>query len=123
MRSSDWSSDVCSSDLPLHHAPQHRVEQHAVADGAAEPRAGREIRVDMDRIVVAADLCEQVAVGLGKDAVEAEAGHGGARGYEGLPARWRSRCFWIDRKSVVEGKSVSGRVDLGGRRTTKNKNK
>src|SRR3546814_7328708 len=44
---------------PLHHAPQHRVEQHAVADGAAEPRAGREIRVDMDRIVVAADLCEQ----------------------------------------------------------------
>src|SRR3546814_17812827 len=27
-----------------------------------------------------------------------------------------------DRKSVVEGKSVSGRVDLGGRRTIKKKN-
>src|SRR3546814_20977813 len=29
----------------------------------------------------------------------------------------------LDRKSVVEGKSVSGRVDLGGRRIIKKKNK
>src|SRR3546814_12433139 len=29
----------------------------------------------------------------------------------------------IDRKSVVEGKSVSGRVDFGGRRIIKKKNK
>src|SRR3546814_11045842 len=34
------------------------------------------------------------------------------------PSRWEG-----DRKSVVEGKSVSVRVDLGGRRTIKKKNK
>src|SRR3546814_14351776 len=36
------------------------------------------------------------------------------------PTRTRK---WIDRKSVVEGKSVSVRVDLGGRRIIKKKKK
>src|SRR3546814_14255628 len=40
----------------------------------------------------------------------------------GLPLRVPETAFVIDRKSVVLGKSVSVRVDLGGRRliTTKN---
>src|SRR3546814_12005589 len=41
----------------------------------------------------------------------------GCEGWENLPASA------VDRKSVVEGKSVSVRVDLGGRRISKKKNK
>src|SRR3546814_19980363 len=36
---------------------------------------------------------------------------------------WRSGTVAADRKSVVEGKSVSVRVDLGGRRIIKKKKK
>src|SRR3546814_6711072 len=73
MRISDWSSDVCSSDLPrarlaavfgLVHAPQH--------EPARRRRGG----------------IEHIA---------------------------------LDRKSVVSGKSVSVRVDRGGRRIIKTK--
>src|SRR3546814_16093287 len=72
MRISDWSSDVCSSDLFEDHARSHRI--HAI---------------DLRRI---GHLAQKV------------------------------RGITRDRKSVVSGKSVSVRVDLGGRRiiTTKN---
>src|SRR3546814_15762867 len=70
MRISDWSSDVCSSDLSM---------------GA--------------RMV--GDLTE--TAGRGREAVWQGTG-GGRR---------------ADRKSVVSGKSVSVRVDLGGRRIIK----
>src|SRR3546814_21155280 len=67
MRISDWSSDVCSSDLPTRR------------DQPSRP----------------------------------------ARGRAGRPAPTPRRA--ADRKSVVEGKSVSVRVDLGGRRIIKKK--
>src|SRR3546814_9842893 len=67
MRISDWSSDVCSSDLPVRLAARRRV-----GPGAVRPEASA------DRLVV-------------------------------VPVE-------VDRKSVVEGTSVSVRVDLGGRR-------
>src|SRR3546814_19335116 len=35
--------------------------------------------------------------------------------------RWSTRRIWLDRKSVVSGKRVSVRVDLGGRRIIKQK--
>src|SRR3546814_16468399 len=38
------------------------------------------------------------------------------------PHRARRRALHLDRKSVVKGKSVSVRVDLGGRRIIKKKN-
>src|SRR3546814_18147290 len=74
MRISDWSSDVCSSDL---------------ADGGRQPR-GEQPRTGAQRAADAA----------GPD-------------HFGRGAR--------DRKSVVAGKSVSVRVDLGGRRILKKK--
>src|SRR3546814_7994480 len=88
MRISDWSSDVCSSDL---------VEGRRL-QGGEDPRAGR---------------------------IDARAG-GVALAQEG-----RQRLHLValqviadpDRKSVVSGKSVSVRVDLGGRRIIKKKNK
>src|SRR3546814_8566353 len=66
MRISDWSSDVCSSDLL----------EHPVPDPALCPAAEAPVHI--------------------------------------LPV--------ADRKSVVSGKSVSVRVDLGGRRIIKKKN-
>src|SRR3546814_15043518 len=82
MRISDWSSDVCSSDLVRGEAVADRAV--AVADDAIAP----EMRL--------------------------------ARGDLGGRAELRRR---VDRKSVVEGKSVSVRVDLGGRRIIKKTNK
>src|SRR3546814_14425389 len=86
MRISDWSSDVCSSDLPCsppcaaravcRKPPEARRERNCRASGGRKTR-GR--RVD--------------------------------RGGDG------------DRKSVVSGKSVSVRVDLGGRRIINKKQK
>src|SRR3546814_18571481 len=76
MRISDWSSDVCSSDLA----------------GTARRSSG--------------ETC----------ANSARRRRGGARQASG--ARQAA-----DRKSVVQGTSVSVRVDLGGRRILKNKKK
>src|SRR3546814_17273958 len=78
MRISDWSSDVCSSDLLARTAPH-----------LARYRTG-----DADQI-----------------------------SFRRVPAHlFRGRGFrGPDRKSVVSGKSVSVRVDLGGRRLIKTK--
>src|SRR3546814_16341940 len=96
MRISDWSSDVCSSDL-------HRAVRDMLAaldaevdadDPAQQPvDAARPQGVDgEDLVAVAAHQRDQ--------AVQRQQG---------------------DRKSVVSGKSVSVRVDLGGRRIIKKK--
>src|SRR3546814_12327253 len=105
MRISDWSSDVCSSDLCFKRlsctqadrpfrclryvlaTAVHRAAD-AVHDEAAIGIAGMEI----------ADSCRYL---------HAFPRPGGA--------------FELDRTSVVSGKSVSVRVDLGGRRIIKKK--
>src|SRR3546814_18663893 len=106
MRISDWSSDVCSSDL--RHAPPHAPCRQASgrARGEAVRRPGSASGHAQHRMVA-------------------------------LPRRVFQRCGDIagfeqrivlqylltaDRKSVVSGKSVSVRVDLGGRRIIKKKN-
>src|SRR3546814_12211001 len=91
MRISDWSSDVCSSDLVAE--PQRRRDTLGLAagDGAAEPAA----RGVTDEI------------GFGQRVGDAaHAGGADRRGY---------------RRRDVQGKRVSVRVDTGGRRTIKNK--
>src|SRR3546814_17627698 len=86
MRISDWSSDVCSSDLPL--------------GSDTGPCPGR---------LLACDSRHACADGPGPGSqLGADAGKGPARGGQ-------------DRKSVVEGKSVSVRVDLGGSRSIQTK--
>src|SRR3546814_7617512 len=86
MRISDWSSDVCSSDL----ASISRFSAGTLA--SAMRRASR------------SDLVARTPV---------------------LPLSGPSDAGSVarDRKSVVEGKSVSVRVDLGGRRNIKLKNR
>src|SRR3546814_15117852 len=90
MRISDWSSDVCSSDLQIG------------GDTAGERfflRIGQ--RIGHRRFDEA-----------GRDAID-----GDVAGCKFLRQRLRQ-----DRKSVVKGRSVSVRLDLGGRRIIKKKN-
>src|SRR3546814_13848446 len=95
MRISDWSSDVCSSDLK-------DAEAHAEEDRRRRDEA--EVRNQADTLVYQTEklLKEQgdKISGDEKSAVEDKLG---------------------DRKSGVWGKSVSVSVELGGRRIIKKK--
>src|SRR3546814_14522482 len=93
MRISDWSSDVCSSDLVW-------VTGKTPIEGGA------------DAVLAALRESQQVAVAPPAVAT------GAAFAYRdfGAPGRIVSDDRIADRKSVVEGKGVSVRVDLGGRR-------
>src|SRR3546814_16362786 len=96
MRISDWSSDVCSSDLSV--AP--RLHQYRAGGPAARPA----------RTAPAAETGNAYSPAPAyRRRRPAAAPHTatGARAVAYLRA---------DRKSVVSGKSVSVSVDLGGRR-------
>src|SRR3546814_15327928 len=93
MRISDWSSDVCSSDL-FRPNGGGQCDNGSRWDQCAERRPWRLYRFHSDDRPVRAS-----------EAGNAAAQCHGAR----------------DRKSVVWGKSVSVRVDLGGRRIIKKK--
>src|SRR3546814_20557651 len=108
MRISDWSSDVCSSDLPV----------PAVGSPIAGIGTGRLVLVD-----------GQAGVDDAKPDVEmigivepAHIGHDIARfrlfldpiGLQGVGEEGERRVGIKDRKSVVTGKSVAVRVALGG---------
>src|SRR3546814_12631977 len=98
MRISDWSSDVCSSDLMQFQADI------------------------LDVPVIRPVIIETTALGAAYLAGLAVAFWSST---EEIAAQWQmERCFephMKDRKSVVSGKSVSVRVDLGGRRIIKKK--
>src|SRR3546814_19535060 len=100
MRISDWSSDVCSSDLYTHvfYLP---IEFPIVPDDLRPDDP--DFQQEIDRRIV--DLLEVYDV-----AYETLNGD--------IPP---SVTAVLDRKSDVEGKSVSVRVDLGGRRIIKHK--
>src|SRR3546814_21201073 len=100
MRISDWSSDVCSSDLL------------DALDRRVEIRVARIERLDQDRAVLRPlqpHRVQSVALGGEADVVDTEALDGR---FLDLPADANLEA----RKSVVEGKSESVRVDPGGRR-------
>src|SRR3546814_20514939 len=96
MRISDWSSDVCSSDL--------RARAAAGSQAPHRLRAGK--RAALRRALRARVL---------------RTGRPPARSARRADAAPRARI--PDRKRVVKGKSVSVRVDLGGRRIIKKKQK
>src|SRR3546814_17976446 len=101
MRISDWSSDVCSSDL-LRAA---RLRSHG-AWLCQKPLA------HLSTSGCARRPCPKGRVRY----------HGGVlQAARSARYRARSRRTAGDRKSVVAGKSVSVRVDLGGRRIIKKK--
>src|SRR3546814_15419897 len=98
MRISDWSSDVCSSDLDLDPTVDDGQDflsfEHQCAVGQLERQACFVRRFEQTRA--------QNAVNRDCRADD---------------------MMRQDRKSVVKGKSVSVRVDLGGRRIIKKKKK
>src|SRR3546814_19804005 len=104
MRISDWSSDVCSSDLSLSRVMAAVVpDEHRMA-AAAYRRLWAAYEENRDLILMG-------AYRPGNDPVIDEA----------VPRRQEILDFIRDRKSAVSGESVSVRVDLGGRRIIKNK--
>src|SRR3546814_18035666 len=93
MRISDWSSDVCSSDLLPRWCRPTRTSAMAI-DNVTFGIQEQALQVQRRRLeLIAANIANADT--------------------PGFQAR--------DRKSVVEGKSVSVRVDLGGRRNIKKK--
>src|SRR3546814_16524074 len=93
MRISDWSSDVCSSDL---------TERPFTSPLNDEHRAGT-------------FACAGCALPLYSSKTKFES-------HTGWPSFW-APLKGADRKSVGSGKSVSVSVDLGGRRIIKQKQK
>src|SRR3546814_16091053 len=98
MRISDWSSDVCSSDL-----------LHGLLAGHASNWDGI-VKIGRTHLQDATPLT------LGQEF------SGYARQVENGIARVKAVLPRLDRTSVVSGKSVSARVDLGGRSILKKKN-
>src|SRR3546814_11993053 len=98
MRISDWSSDVCSSDLALFHGGDVFARHHAALDGIDEFEAlAGFVRLDLEHNVAVLTL----TAGLANELAFA-AFHRLADG------------FAVDRKSVVSGMRVSSSVSLGG---------
>src|SRR3546814_10973288 len=114
MRISDWSSDVCSSDLVRHrdlHPCARAYPGFAGRSGGTQAcgaAQGDHRRAARTRISLHLQS---------------------APPFLPLPAQFPALCdpgsgkSRDDRKSVVSGKSVSVRVDLGGRRIIKKKKK
>src|SRR3546814_20086665 len=98
MRISDWSSDVCSSDLVDEHGALGLQRLHDVA-------VVHDLMADIDRGAIGLDRLRDDLDGPVDAGAEA-ARRGEQKG---------------DRKSAVSGKSESVRVDPGGRGSIRNK--
>src|SRR3546814_15344202 len=112
MRISDWSSDVCSSDLG--------IDVDAALDPAGADLAG----IDQDKGSQPADRVGFHRLGL--EVLEGGREERQTRSYPIVAQAALETALVIggdlDRKSVVSGKSVSVSVDHGGRRIIKKKN-
>src|SRR3546814_14823834 len=124
MRISDWSSDVCSSDLACF--PEEAPAKH---DQRAEVNRTHHIRNTPKFARSAMGACS-VAVKASPSTSRVCTGsitpssHRRAVACQGLPSSshvLRIGALKADRKRVVEGKSVSVRLDLGGGRYLKKK--
>src|SRR3546814_15578299 len=111
MRISDWSSDVCSSDLTDGEAAGTEAEEEANPPQATAPEKAPREEIQAESTapkgrVLASPAVRKRALDLGVDLALVRPAEGGRVRHGDLE----------DRKSVVSGKSVSVRVDLGGRR-------
>src|SRR3546814_15194277 len=125
MRISDWSSDVCSSDLTNvgggrwprcpKRCRRRTATQSRRRARAADARLQPPMKVSNSSFTFSTTMTDAITQA-------SDASHGAitkrpifsrsvTKRTSGITAHGR------DRKSVVEGKSVSVRVDLGGRRT------
>src|SRR3546814_11850139 len=100
MRISDWSSDVCSSDL------QYLIRRRLFG---ARARTGGDAQIAAILIALAVRHHGRAFIYV------VHLVHASGRIWHAPPEGQE------DRKSVVLGKTVSGRVDLGGRRNLNKK--
>src|SRR3546814_15018320 len=107
MRMSDWSSDVCSSDLTSSKIVLETTSDARVKSFATMMIGDHGKSTAMLKSAAAASDVKAPPPGLTPDQQATVAALQQARG--------------VDRTSVVSGKSVSGRVALGGRRIIKKK--
>src|SRR3546814_19414089 len=120
MRISDWSSDVCSSDLS---ADRNRGDWGLLLRLAGLADAGESVvnRSDQPRTIADFDL---VVRHMRRNDVSRQSNEilvaPRFLAHSPAPAYRRIRTY---RQSVVSGKSVSVRVDLGGRGIIKKKTK
>src|SRR3546814_12128802 len=115
MRISDWSSDVCSSDLGADGRGARRLRRQA-----RRPACGGKCRG------VRGALVPRLAPLPARRAIVRRQGQSLRRAARALPLSGernaaRGRAGLADRKRVGEGKSVSVRVYLGGRGINKKK--
>src|SRR3546814_19622231 len=133
MRISDWSSDVCSSDLAwagpytkvgkgangwgyLQHVPEHEPDQRQPRQKADRPQYDARSGANGGKGAARFFL---IIIHLSDSS-----GAGGKVKPVAPPVSLRHRAgppYAADRKSVVYGQSVSVRVDLGGRRIIQTK--
>src|SRR3546814_13483856 len=121
MRISDWSSDVCSSDL---------FYDELVEPAAPVPTAALDFQQDNPQVanILLQDVCpgrfvdhvtigltDRLAFELAVDAIT----HPGPANVDRVRDAAGGPTALCDRKRVVEGKGVSVRVDLGGPRVIK----
>src|SRR3546814_19729882 len=122
MRISDWSSDVCSSDL----ISMSILTADRAAFREALPHGGRLIGLDVGTKTIGIALCD-AGWSIASPAHTVSRGKF-SKDKIALAAfleqqQVKGVVIGLARKSVVEGKSVSVRVDLGGRRIIKKKKK
>src|SRR3546814_13341593 len=113
MRISDWSSDVCSSDLV-------QRQPLGFADFAD---AGDHVIFRITNVVLVFPTYSPLW--QGPEYIFTIGGHMNTYSEAAARVQYAEQCIEDaeDRKSVVSGKSVSVRVDLGGRRNIKKQRK
>src|SRR3546814_21095786 len=136
MRISEWSSDVCSSVLAVAQldpglrrggCPERIIEHYPFGHRPLRGEIGKIHGDELPRHI-GGRLAGKIMHAL-DDRVGGEDEVAQMRDIIAQPLRARMERERtqggeeLDRKSVVEGKSVSGRVDLGGRRMFTKKNK
>src|SRR3546814_20931638 len=132
MRISDWSSDVCSSDLQKIERKDYNGANALLAPLSRMPclRQGaqdRDIRTGATRLNADSSLQCRADAGFGAW-LAASGGSLAVTTYQAhklLLIGWNGRQLSFlprDRNSVVKGRSVSGRVLLGGGRVIIKKN-
>src|SRR3546814_11743956 len=122
MRISDWSSDVCSSHLlPIQSSllSSATVATASSASAALSAFGTAFGTFGVRRVTSAALSARPRRFSQRKKPRRVERARAVELRFRPVPARAASQA---DRKRVVEGKGVAGRVDLGGRRIIENKN-
>src|SRR3546814_14747099 len=122
MRISDWSSDVCSSDLKVRIILQHftRMSPHLAPDWPeghgwiiemeGEPSIRTRVEIgDHNSVMPTDDACMATAMHVVHAVPYVVAAKPGILTLADVPPIWGKE----DRKSVGEGKSVSGGGDMG----------